>query len=351
MESESIMNENLSATMRTRLFILLLAVSNMAIFGQQYSPKPVTVGEDTFLPYIKGKVINRIPENDLIAQKIFAILRPLPSVNTPQGYEVEAYSDGTSHMLELHFMPYLLEEGETVRKPGSNINFYFNDIASIFRQPLQSGIGEIYTLPAKTGDFMGFPIYEHEGRETTAIYKGNEPLFLPVSQEEYLNALIKYEEQKNKENGSPISMDDNLKEIEKAYQELLKTDKAAAEEFRKDMESFRKDLVQNNTTDDLTSSYKKELAHLSPAERKKQAYYAIHSMEKKGNFSGLVSDNETEKAQPLVKPNDKAISKNTNDKIRLIVVTWKPGYALTDDKMHEILQNQTIWKRIMQEVE
>ena len=103
-------------------------------------------------------------------------------------------------------MPYLLEEGETVRKPGSNINFYFNDIASIFRQPLQSGIGEIYTLPAKTGDFMGFPIYEHEGRETTAIYKGNEPLFLPVSQEEYLNALIKYEEQKNKENGSPISM-------------------------------------------------------------------------------------------------------------------------------------------------
>jgi phosphotransferase system IIA component len=74
-------------------------------------------------------------------------------------------------------------------------------------------------------------------------------------------------------------------------------------------------------------------------------------MEKKGNFSGLVSDNETEKAQPLVKPNDKAISKNANDKIRLIVVTWKPGYALTDDKMHEILQNQTIWKRIMQEVE
>ena len=115
MESESIMNENLSAIMRTRLFILLLAVSNMAIFGQQYSPKPVTVGEDTFLPYIKGKVINRIPENDLIAQKIFAILRPLPSVNTPQGYEVEAYSDGTGRMLVLYLMPYLLEEGETVQ--------------------------------------------------------------------------------------------------------------------------------------------------------------------------------------------------------------------------------------------
>jgi hypothetical protein len=362
------MNKNFSAIMRTGLFVLLLAVSHMATFGQQYSSKPVTVGEDTFLPYIKGKVVNRIPENDVNAQKIWAILRSLPGVSTPQGYEVEAYSDGTGRMLVLYLMPYLLEEGETVHKPGSSINFYFNDIAAILGQPLQPGIDEIYTLPLKTGDFMGFPMYE-QGRETTAIYKGNEPLFLPVSQEEYLNTLIQYEEQKQKENGGPISTDDNLKEIEKAYQELLKTDKAAAEEFKKEMESFQKDLAQNNTTDNLTSSYKKELARLSPAERKKQAYYALHSMEETGNFSGLVPENETEGAQPLVKANDKAISKNTNGPIRLIVVTWdlsndehpysprqdqpqdKAGYALTDDKMHEILQNQTIWQRIVQEVE
>lgn len=370
MGSDSIMSQNLSTIMRKHIFILLLAVSHMAIFGQQYSRKTVIVGEDTFLPYIKGKVVNRIPENDINSQKIFTILRSLPSVNTPQGYEVEAYSDGTGRMLVLYFMPYLLDEGETVRKPGSSISFYFNDIASILRQPLQPGIDEIFTSPLKTGDFMGFPIYEHEGRENTAIYKGNAPLFLPVSQEEYLNALIQYEEQKKKENGSPISIDDNSKEIEKAYQELLKTDKVAAEEFRKEMESFQKDLAQSNTTDDLTSSYKKELAHLSPAERKKQAHYALHSMEEEyGNFSGLVPDNETKKALPLVKPNDKAISKSTNGPIRLIVVTWKlsndehpysphhdqpqdkPGYTLTDDKMHEILQNQTIWKRIIQEVE
>lgn len=83
--------------MRTRLFIFLLAVSNMAIFSQQYSPKPITVGEDTFLPYIKGKVINRILENDLNAQKIFAILRSLPSVNTPQDKPGYALTDDKMH--------------------------------------------------------------------------------------------------------------------------------------------------------------------------------------------------------------------------------------------------------------
>ena len=60
--------------MRKHLFILLFAVSNIAVFGQQYSRKTVTVGENAFLPYIKGKVVNRIPKNDINSQKIFSIL-------------------------------------------------------------------------------------------------------------------------------------------------------------------------------------------------------------------------------------------------------------------------------------
>ncbi len=352
--------------MRKHLFILLFAVSNIAVFGQQYSRKTVTVGDDTFLPYLKGKVVNRISQTDINSQKIFAILQSHPSVSVPQGYEVEAYSDGTNRILEVYFMPYLLNEGETVRKPGGSISFYFNNIASILGQPLQSGVGEIYTLPKKTGDFMGYPVYEHEGRETTAIYRGNEPLFLPVSQEEYLSALIKAEEKKQKDNAPAVSKDKNWKEIEKAYQELLKTDKAAAEEFKKEMESYRKDLAQNNATEDVTTSYKKELARLSLAERKKQAYYATYAMEKYGNLSGLVPENEIGNAQPLVKPNYKTISENTNNTIRLIVIKWKLsnnehsysprfyqlqnklGYALTDDKLYELRQNQTVWKRIIE---
>ncbi len=350
--------------MRKCLFSLLFAVSSIAVSSQQYSRKTITVGEDTFLPYIKGKVVNRIPKNSIIPQKIFSILHSHANVNTPQGYEVEAYSDETNRRLEVYFRPYLLEEGEVVLKPGGCICFHFNDIAAILGQPLQSGISGIYTLPLKTGDFMGFPIYENERCETTAIYKGDEPLFLPVSQEEYLMALIKAEENKN--NSATVSAKDNLKEIEKAYMELLKTDKTAAEEFRKEMESHKKELAQNNTTEDLTASYKKELSALPPAGRKKQAYYALYSMEKYGNLSGLVPDSDTGNAHPLVKPNYKAISQNTNINIRLMAVKWKLdnnahscspsyyqaqdklGYALTDDKISELYHSRAIWQKIIE---
>lgn len=346
--------------------MLLFVISNAAIFSQQYSYKTVTVGEDTFLPYLKGKIVNRINKNDVLSQRIFIILQSQPSVNSPQGYEVEVYSDGTNRMLELSFMPYLLDEGETARKPGSVLSIYINEIAPIFGQPLQSGIGDIYTAPTITGHFMGCPIYKQDGHEATVIYKGNEPLFLPVSQEEYLNALIQQEEQKYKKNGNSISIDENLKEIEKTYQELLKTDRITAEEFKEEMENYRKDLPRDNTAEDLATFYKKELARLSTSQRKQQAYYAIYAMEKYGNFSGLVPESDTENVLPLVKPNYKSISKNTNSNICLMVVKWKlcnkeyrnsprdyqpqnkSGYALTDDKISELYHNQTVWECIVE---
>src|SRR5574344_94109 len=180
-------------------FIILLGLlCNTAVYSQEHSPATVTVGDDIFLPYMKGKVVNRIPQTDINSKKIFNIIRSQTSINTPQGYEVESYSDGSNRFLDISFMPYQLEEGEAVRKPGSSVIFYFNDINSIFGQPLQSGIGDIYTAPVKTSDFMGYPIYVHEGKEVIAIYKGDEPLFLPVSQEEYLTALIKAEKKSKK---------------------------------------------------------------------------------------------------------------------------------------------------------
>lgn len=353
--------------MKKYVAALLFLISGITTYGQEYSSKAITVGEYTFLPYLKGKVINRISRSDITSLKIFTVLQSQPDVGTPQGYEVEAYSDGNSRFLDINFMPYVLVKGETIRSPGSRINLYFNDISLILGQPLQNGIGDIYTAPVKTGYFMDYPIYEHEGRETTVIYKGDEPLFLPVSQEEYLTALIKAEEKKQKDNGITASKDENLVEIEKVYQELLRIDKTAAEEFKKEMESYQKDLDQNNSTEVLVTSYKKELALLSPSERKKQAFYALYAMERNGNFSGLLPQNEIG-SQPLVKPNYKAVPKATSN-LRLIVLEWKlsnnehpysprsyqpinkVGYELTDDKIYELYHNEPIWKRVIEEVE
>lgn len=352
--------------MRKILVVLLFIFPNIFIRGQEYSDKTVTVGEDIFLPYLKGKVFNRIPKNDTNYQKIFGLLQSAEAVGKTQGYEVEVYSSGENLFGEISFIPYMLEGDKTVRaRTASSLKIFFNDIMMLW-QPISLDIPNIYYAPIKKGEFMGYTIYEQGGVEKTIIYKSTTPLFLPVSREEYLMALIKSEEEKQKKNGAPISSARMSVEIEKTYQELLKTDKVAAEEFKQQMKGFKNDMAENNATEDLVSLYRKELEKLSPLARKKQAYYAIYAMEKYGNFSGLVPEGEQGKATALVKPNDKAFPMGSRD-IYLMVVSWdlitpqqseknsprlyQPqnnfGFSLTDNKMYELYKNQVLWKHII----
>ena len=60
--------------MKKHLILFLTILCQTIAFGQEYSNKPVTIDERTFLPYMKGKVVNRIAKNDVNCQKIFNIL-------------------------------------------------------------------------------------------------------------------------------------------------------------------------------------------------------------------------------------------------------------------------------------
>lgn len=351
--------------MRKFPVILLFIFSNIFVQGQEYTGKTITVDEDVFLPYMKGKVVNRIAKSDAKFQKIFNFLQSATVVSKPQGYEVEAYSNGENQFGETYFIPYILEEGETARAgTGSSLKIFLNDIMVLW-QPIDVNIPDIYFAPVKVGEFMSYPVYEQGGVEKTIIYKGAAPLFLPVSRGEYLTALIKSEEEKQKKNGVPKSSAEMSAEIERTYKELLKTDKAAAEEFKKQIEGFENDLADSNATEDLAASYRKELARFSPSEREKQAYYAVYAAEKYGNFSGLVPESEAGNAAALVKPNDKVFPKSSID-IQVMVVSWNfmtppqseknsPrlyklrnsfGFSLTDDKIYELYNNQNLWKEI-----
>lgn len=350
-----------------KCFMVLLIFCSTNVYGQEFSQKTITINGWTFLPYLKGKVINRISQTDIHARKVFDIIQLQPVINRPQGYEVEAYSDADRPILKINLMPYVLEDEEVIRMSGSHIIFYFNDITFLFEQPLHSGIDNIYTAPMQVGEFMGYPVYRHEARETAIICKSNEPFFLPVSQEEYLTALIKAEEEKRKNDAIQVSTDEIPRKMEESYRELLKIDKEAAKEFKKEMENYKKDLSSTNSMGDILTSLKKELALLSAIERKKQAYYALYSMEKHGKFSGLVPDEEIEYAVPLVKPNEILISKMSGD-IRVIIINWelnteidgnriairlyRPqrnlGYGFTDDKIYEIFENKVTWKSIIE---
>ncbi len=354
--------------MKRNLSFLLLFFPYIFTYGQEYSNKPVTVAEDTFLPYLKGKVSNGIHKNDANFQRIFGLLQSAEALTKPQGYEVKTYSDGENSTLAIDFIPYKSEKNETVRaKTASSLTIFLNDIMAMW-QPIDRNTPGIYSAPVKVADFIGYPIYRMEGVEKTIIYKGAAPLFLPVSREEYLMALIKSEEAKQKNNGRPKPPAEISSEIEKTYQELLKTDKAAAEEFKQQMKSFKTDMAEyeRNKPDDPAASYRKELNRLSPTERKQQAYYAIYAPERYGNLSGLVPQGKEGNAAALVKPNDKAFPTDSRD-IHLIVLNWnlistpkseensprlyKPqnsfGYSLTDDKMYELYNNHTLWENII----
>ena len=350
-----------------RFIAILFILAQMGVYGQGNPRETVTVGDDIFLPYLPGKVVQRINGNDVHSQKIFSIMFPQQKSGMPQGYEVEAYSDGLRNLLEINLMPYLFDDGEIVRKAGSSVVFYFNDPRSLLGLPINSDLDDFYLSPVKIAEFMGYPIYMNERGEAIVIYKGREPLFLPVSQDEYLTALISAEAKKEKEHPQTVTVDDNLIEMELAYQQLLKMDKAAAADFKKEMDRFRKDASQRRETEQLSSAYKIELAKLSPAQRKQPAYYAVYAMEKYGNLSGLVPENETGESQPVVKPNLEALAKNSNE-IHLIVCRWRlssdaqrgsprlyeprhtVGFSLTDDRIYEMYNNQNLWKHIIDEV-
>lgn len=203
------------------------------------------------------------------------------------------------------FLPYLFDDGEIVRKAGSSVVFYFNDPRSLLGLPINSDLDDFYLSPVKIAEFMGYPIYMNERGEAIVIYKGREPLFLPVSQDEYLTALISAEAKKEKEHPQTVTVDDNLIEMELAYQQLLKMDKAAAADFKKEMDRFRKDASQSPETEQVASAYKKELARLSPAQRgSPRLYEPRHTV----------------------------------------------GFSLTDDRIYEMYNNQNLWKHIIDEV-
>lgn len=344
------------------LMLSLSLLLGMTAFGQEQIKDAVRVGDRTFLPSHKGKVTNEISKSDSYAQKMFSIFEAEPIIGQPIGYGVQALSGGDNGRLELFLLPYELVDGDILRLPGSSMIFHFNDIKSIFSLPILSGVVDIYSAPEKQGEFMGHAIYKHEGKESVAIYNGNDPLYLPVSQEEYLIALIQKEEKEQEGGGTGGAV---MAEMEIAYQELLKVDREAAQNFKREMENFSKSIGQSNETD-IVASCKDELAKLSPVERKRQAYFAVYAMEKYKNSSGLVPSSEITYAHALVKPNPEVLQ-NANE-IHLLTVQWKlsdnenpesprlyhpkktAGFALTDDKLFELYSNVPLWTRILKEV-
>lgn len=277
--------------------------------------------------------------------------------------------------------------------------FYINDkavtdfhIASIFyihiNNPYKIAgtplMADIYVCPQVVDNFNGYTVYITNRREVTIINFSEKPLFLPVTQEDFINILINYWEYKIAEvNNEQVNMQniedefysDEAKkqrdtEFKKAYNELLKYDKNAAVEFKKNYEESLQNLSNssNNETDlsvfenEQIRRLKEELQNMSAAERQRQGYYSLEAMERFNNVSGLLPKEYIKSGDALVRINPDLVNDNP-DNIQLVSIHWymmneefsdvprKLNYSddagfLTDNVILNLYKDNTFWTEI-----
>lgn len=345
---------------------ILLFLQANTMFSQQrppFSEKTTETEGRIFLPFTKGEVVRKIngPQKPVF-DEICSIITAWDSIAPPQGIKVSCY--GFDNSLEIYFSPYLFEEGTRFASEGGpKLSIYVNDPLQMFGSQIAPGI---FICPQKTADFNGFPIYQTDRQEVTIVHKKKIPLFVPVTQEEYLKALIAKKEE-NTTKGSNPDYQTTFGEMEQAYQKLLKTDKEAAAEFKQQIDEFRAEADKNGegtNMPDIVALLKKELSGLTAEERSRQAYYGgAAAIEEYHNASGLVPYENRENADALVRPNPALIESSSNDQVQLLVICWsvgeninqdKPrlynedrdGFHLADDLMNKLYKSQKTWNNI-----
>lgn len=405
--------------MKQLLFsIIALSIFNAAFAEEQhpFSNQAVHVGTGTYFPYIKGKVkemhyfgnesakpYSAVQVNKLKSEidQIKGILSGWSYFTPPQGAEIAFFkqtyhidddkgNDAIKGELTLYISAYFADQGEggptTDPEFHADLNIYLNDLSNICGSPL---IGNIYPQPEKVANFFGYPIYQNNRQEITVISKKNIPLFLKVSQEEYLNTMIKTlekhidenftkpkkERQQRSSSQANSEKDTRRMDFEKAYKELLKIDRNAAEQLKKDyaetddviaqQENDAKDFESesedcNKSFNEQLESLRKELAALSPEERKQQAWWGNSTENDK--ISELVPPGQGE---ALVRLNPAIIDHSKPEsEIQLMTLDWsvrgadikydkprqfddkKAGSYLQDWLMAKLYYQEYIWKQI-----
>jgi len=343
------------------LFLLFMADAVFAQQRQCFSEKKVVVDDRTFLPFTKGEVVRKIsgPQKNILDQ-ICSVITAWDSIAPPQGMKV--LCSGLDRSLDIYFLPYLFEDGiRYASEGGPMVSIYVNDPLCMFGLPV---VSDIFLCPQQTAGFHGFPIYRNDRHEITVVSKKQVPLFVPVSQEEYLKALIAKEE-KNQDTNTGSDYQSAFREMEQAYQQLLKTDQVAAREFKQQMVAFKAEVGKSGTEMiDPVALLKKELSGLTAQERTRQALYGgASAIEAYRNASGLVPYEDRRNAEALVRPNPALITGSATGQVQLLVVSWtvgspdvydKPrmyaedraGFHLAENLMRQLYLDQKIWSEV-----
>lgn len=315
--------------LKSMVAIIVLWILTTTVFAQQrppYSDKTVKTEDGSLLlPYTKGEVKKNITgANRQTFDKICSIIIAWDSINPLQGMEIDCF--GYEKRLEIYFRNYVSANGHKFTEEGGpHLEISVNDPLSIVGRSVTSGI---YLCPQKTADFHGYPIYD-DGR--IVVTKSKTPLYVPVTQEEYLKTLIAEEEKKASKYTPPGASDyqATLLEMEKTYKKLLETDKEAAEEFKQQMVEFKKEIAKEpeagQADTDPVFMLKKELAAMTEEEKKLNAYHGGESI------SQLMPYEQRQYGDAMVKINPALVQETAKSGIHLLALSWSlVAYNATD---------------------
>jgi len=324
--------------------------SENTVTMEDYTTKDVR----TFMPFTKGETEMNIsgPYKPLF-DKICSVITKWGLISPPQGIKVFCY--GHDNYLEIYFSAYMFEGGEKYPSEGySKLSICFDNPDETVRTPVVPGI---YCCPQKTTDFYGHPVYG----KVTVVEKTHIPVYVPVSREEYLRALIS---DLRKGLAQPLSGQDyrkELQEMEKNYRELQKYNKEAAEGVRQAIEELKLEINKSGNgisyVDKATSDLENEIASMSAEERKSNAYYGGEG------FSRLMPYGQDEFGELLVKVNPALTGEVSKGKAFLTTIVWdmenitvadqtqlytdgKLGFWITDYLMQKLSKESDLWSNI-----
>lgn len=409
--------------MKCAILILLLAAFGIQSHWAQNNPDevilssqgaemmPGQIGGSTIHTFYDKGFTNTLPQNtvDLYEEKFKHIISAFNQhelMKPPTGFEArfekrinvvhkQSVPDfffphdalKTAGSIEVFFAPYYRENGKAVYnfKFASFLQIYLNNPHNIAGTPVMA---DIYPCPQKTDSFHGHEVYATDRKEVSVINFSGKPLYIPVSQEEFIHVVIAYWQHKIQEEwADKADYEENTseqmgmqekqsqkEEFERAYNELLKYDKTTAEELKKvyqeamdlNLEETHNAAVFDNSISfeqAQINSLKEELSAMSAQERKRQAIYEVNAFEMFNNVSGLMPEEYKDEGDALVRINPNLVEEHP-EKIQLLSMHWyllnrdvdeprlyrmsEDAGLITDNKMALIYSDREFWSDLFQ---
>jgi hypothetical protein len=351
----------------------------------QYVPQREDVREVGLGPAAARALIDKM-------EGIMAVLAEPAVFHPPIGFQARARTDyrgricrsgedlcseGPASVYQAITFYYFMAQDDGKAHWGGEANssavLHINDTGHLYdlapqREALLPDGRSIAALPAETGRFYGFPQYK---RSRLILPRPGVPIWVPVSREQYLEALIRardHEIAKLRSDQASVvdpyatwvaERAERAQSAEETYQALKKMDPVKAEEFRRMNEQMEAgieaqlqavrmpadDLGMLRTFETTTARLRDELASMSPRERASQGLW-MKPEDDDLLGSGLVPAG-TPGAVELVALNPKLVDRTRPpEEIQLITVeTNFDGSRVSNARLQEFLETVD-WRRV-----